>query len=821
MSSASWKILPDLVVRHAGFPFEMLDCLKLEGVGHAIDQVFAIETKITNLRDVLLKECFPIAVAQAQGDVVILKTLSRLRSLIGKRKPLSRVARDATTLPDTLVDGKLLQHLSELSQLAVALEKAETVAKDRFDQDRAKVSAALRRTFSDDTWLTEAIWVSNPDLYSLSFRKFTDLQRPVKKSQERRFATYLHRFCAKNDTASFFGPMGYGTLFDKETNDITIRLPDTKHEGRRVFPAFWLIDALAQMAVADPVLQPHLIARPHPMLQLSDGDLSIGTRKFTLPKEAAEIVQTAMTGDMSHSELATTPARAGMLDRLVEKGLITLCCPLPSTILDPMGWLRQFIEQAVVNDLNNRPKVLKILDRLEADLACLQDGSLQSRVIAARRLEQTATEQSLPIRRAAGGTYADRTLTYEECNGGDDIVRFSVAASQALQKRLEPTLNIMGAYGRALADDVRSVCLDAFTSLARGKHKMSYLDFIAGLNRLEETGQLKQETKAQAFSDALHNLVGKRLQGGIAHINAADVAKFAIDDDGCGLYTSPDLMIAAASQEEVTGPNSLIVLGETHQFLATWGSQMMFHPNSGAAHKHASDLIEGIGLGGRLATVLHRRVHKGLVHESFPGVFVEVSGAAGQNSQRMALRDLDVVHAVGKLFLRHRDTDKVFGLYHSGDDKLHLWNFAPPRVSPVPIRLGRYTPRIMVGDVVYQRARWALDEETVDSLHPRHDEFRAMRDLRCIAQANNMPKRFFLRVQSEKKPLFVDLDSPNACTVAHELLRSNGRGAISEMLPDMDGLWFKDAMNHSYCLELRTTCYRPGPATYLPETSDA
>ena len=58
---------------------------------------------------------------------------------------------------------------------------------------------------------------SNPDAFDNAMARFLEgsgtERRPARtKALERRFVTYLQRFCAKNDTASFFGPMNYGAL---------------------------------------------------------------------------------------------------------------------------------------------------------------------------------------------------------------------------------------------------------------------------------------------------------------------------------------------------------------------------------------------------------------------------------------------------------------------------------------------------------------------------------------------------------------------------------------------------------------------------------
>ncbi|RXT29799.1 hypothetical protein B5P46_01625 [Rhizobium leguminosarum] len=814
MSSVSWQILPDLVVRHAGFPLNLLEMLRLPAVAAALDRLADLEEALESLRTNLLAGPFPEAVsATARGDPMR-RILSKLRSRVGRNSDLAGLRDTRRTLSIEFGQGELGRGLDEIAALAETVASVEAEVRTLYGQERVNVTAALRRLYAEDPWLEEAIRVSNPDFHDSAFQSFTRGAINVRRAQERRFATYLHRFCAKNDTASFFGPMGYGSLFDTAIDDATTAKAPGKHNGRKVYLAFWAVQELARLIAANPRLRPHLIVRVHPLLHIDGERAVLGGKELPLPAEARHLLQRACTSVTCVSEAATTPLEMRLFDRLVARKLATLEIPIPSTVLDPLAYLRRFVTNALGPAAH---EVLLIVDRIEDALAGMAAGTFAMRVAAAVRLEQAVGEIGLPTRRSAGATYADRTLSYEECDGGANILRLSPAASKRVLTRLQPVLDLMGAYGLRRARDVRATCVSAFRLLADGRSAIPYVEFIDGLHRLDTDGRLEKSGRAAEFQEKLENLAAMRVCDGAVRMDVSDVAALVGEDDGCGLYTSPDLLFAARDLRAIAEGEATLVLGETHQFVACWGSQMMFHPRAEDARQRTVAMLEGIGIGTRLATILHTRVHKGLVHESFPGTFVEVSGDAGPGARRIALRDLNVAMLGGTLSIVDRTSGTAFALYHSGDDKAHIWAFAPPRVSPAPIRLGTFTPRIHVGDVVYQRARWELDETTIATLDARHDELTAMRDLRRIARERGMPKRTFVRVPSEKKPLFLDLDSPNACAVVHELLRANGRGSCSEMLPDSDGLWLRDGQDDGYCIELRTTCFRPGPATYLPE----
>jgi hypothetical protein len=75
---------------------------------------------------------------------------------------------------------------------------------------------------------------------------------------------------------------------------------------------------------------------------------------------------------------------------------------------------------------------------------------------------------------------------------------------------------------------------------------------------------------------------------------------------------------------------------------------------------------------------------------------------------------------------------------------------------------------------------------------------------------NGLPRRMFVRTATEVKPFYLDLDSPifveilsRAVRVANSTGEGHGEFAFSEMLPDHDQLWLRDANGMSYTSELR------------------
>jgi hypothetical protein len=197
-----------------------------------------------------------------------------------------------------------------------------------------------------------------------------------------------------------------------------------------------------------------------------------------------------------------------------------------------------------------------------------------------------------------------------------------------------------------------------------------------------------------------------------------------------------------------------------------------------------------------------------LLHESFPGTFIELSGhSAEPNRARVALRDLEVADINGELLLREADSGRRLTIYNSGDDKVHLWAFAVPRVTNPPLGGAGHTPRIEIGEVVYQRERWQFKTAQLFGHDPRADEFSLFVKLRGMQRREGLPRFAFVRLASEKKPLFMDFHNFFLCELIYSAWPANEDVTFTEMLPGPEHLWLKDAEG-SYCIEVRGTSFR-------------
>jgi hypothetical protein len=802
-----WQLIDDMVVRHAGFPLDLLERLRMPRTSETLDRLAAHEVARATLKDDLLTHRFA-PVVEATGDPALRKALSKARSQVGRGcfNPKALAALDGYDLPESL-----RQPLVRLADETRAAQAAEAAARSAFDGERGSVTEAIRDIYAGDPWLAEAIYISNPDLYERSFHRFVE-GRETRRAQERRLALYLHRFCAKNETASFFGPMNYGRFHGEHSDPVRVVKTGRKLSRRKAFYSFWMVEALAETIAADPALADSLPVRLHPLLVLEEGArprAQFGRQRLALPPRAVAACR-AVANCRTLGDLRATVDDPALIDKLLGR-LILADLRVPSTVFDPMSALEDAV-RALAENAGAAERWLPVIAEFRERLDAIMQAGLEDRVRLTRAVEErfeALTRQ--PPRRSSGQTYADRTLTYEECTGSLAEFSFNPRFTETLMDRMQPTLALLSAFGHACHEDDLEAARSAFGQLAGKRGQMPYLEFAAGVERLQHDGALDGiGGRRAAFLEGLERLVADRVgTDGVVRLSAADIGTLGRYDTGRAVHTSPDIMLMAPDTAALAAGDYTIVMGEVHQFLASWGSQFLFHDDPAGARARVAERIGGLEGYEGLATVLNARRHKGLINDGFPGTFIELTGFAGEGTDRVAIRDLVVApdETGQKLDLVHAPDGRKLRLYHAGDDKLHLWAFAVPPVAAPPVRLPDHTPRIMVGDVVFQRARWQVAYDALPLGPDPADEYDMMRALRVAFAQRGIPRRSFVRVPGEKKPMFLDLDNVNACASVLKALAPGQELTVAEMLPDLDGLWLRDQAGR-YCVELRGTLVR-------------
>jgi len=194
----------------------------------------------------------------------------------------------------------------------------------------------------------------------------------------------------------------------------------------------------------------------------------------------------------------------------------------------------------------------------------------------------------------------------------------------------------------------------------------------------------------------------------------------------------------------------------------------------------------------RMACVVGRRRSKHVTPE-LPGLSIELSGRSSRPRAETA-PVAEVLVAPCGTHLRRGDDRRWL---YPGDVGSPLYTaLALPALAPVPVDLGDATPRIVIDELVYQRARWAVD------LVPAGSGFELWRSVQRLRRDRDLPRRVFLRHPAEPKPLCLDFADPLA--VEDLRLLPPARVAVTEMLPADRAWWAPDGRPQQ--AELRLGC---------------
>ena len=120
-----------------------------------------------------------------------------------------------------------------------------------------------------------------------------------------------------------------------------------------------------------------------------------------------------------------------------------------------------------------------------------------------------------------------------------------------------------------------------------------------------------------------------------------------------------------------------------------------------------------------------------------------------------------------------------------------------------------HAPRVTVGRMVLRREGWSIPAAEIPE---RAD------DVAAFARDRGMPRRVFMKSPLERKPMYLDTESPVLsrilCRQARHARETPGaRMEFTEMLPGPDECWLADADGKHYVSELRMVAVDRASAT--------
>lgn len=843
-SPLGWSFWRDFAVRGAGFPAD--DVLRLADPDLAIlaDRLvsaelsvaqswIAAESVVTQRIDAILQRHGAIGAGQKPTSSLPqeMSYLRRAANLL-KRRSLSEAV--ASVVPANLYKS--------LRDAAVEQEELTFQYEARFAIAQTAQAHVVREVASHDLFRQAVAWQNHTALVAALNPLAAGLDMPMAKRRQRDdlVVSYLQRYCVKNDTIGFFGPVAWGRITAQRTG-LFVGPEHDLIAKRSIYFEDWAIAAVAESVALDERSAPWLTPRLMPYLRIDGPDLLFpGGEALTLERSDRELLLACTGMRTSHQIARSLLANPftyfrddaqifAALRRLKQQGRVDLGFPLPTCEARPERVLRAHF--AAIDDDRLREEALARLTRLETAKQAVATAAGRSETLCeALRLLDAEFESiaKTSARRRQGEAYGGRAIVYEDCVRGA-----SIELGESLVLQLQQSLDLvlmsarwftsavaqryreeLGSLYRAFCDPSDGASATRSVDLPTFWHRATSLFFVDGKVQIQDI----VDDLTRRWASVLPPLRPTRsVAVSVDSIRQASTEVFSSTQDiwAQSCHQSPDLMLCALDADrDNTIDSPIAVLGEIHvggNTLVTNGFVWQ-HPNPPeflAARR--SDLgtlnvVPKVNAEGVIG--LRRPIRTQWVDDQGYGTEVLFSQGVQPSDPQTAIRiaDLTVAEVGGHLVVRHKtkpwscDLLELFG------------DFIFPTIASEFrfVRNDQYVPRITVGGIVWQRETWRIPCSDLQFLLSNVDS-QDFLGVRRLALKLALPSHVFVKVPWENKPFFVDLRSPASVRLLAKQIRGAIRKgvdpsteiSVSEMLPSFEDLWLTDASGRKYTSELR------------------
>jgi hypothetical protein len=835
---ASWR---QVGLRGAGFPAALVLDLAAPECAAAADQLLQAEEAALQARDALV-EALMAALDARSRDLDQRKDEQREDEQHEQHREIRRIRRRVLRRleqmkpldpsDDMIADAASAKAfrtaIAELDAARAAFERA-------FDAGGAKVSAAIRRLVGNDRF-REAITWQNRHAFQraaasvLSKAPNTSRTGYKKRLNEELIANYLQRYCVKNDTIGFFGPVGWANI-ELQAEATSVQPGAHMLATRSVYFDEWGINVLAQRLSENEALLPWVAPRRLPFFHLDQTTLysPSGTTMPLTPQQAA--VLHACDGTCMAREIALeclrTPANGlaneaavyTVLRDLRDQGILAWTLEVPME-LRPERMLQRLLER--IGDQQLRTAALAALNQLDGARAAVARaaGDAEQLNQAFDELETTFTRLTgASPTRSAGQIYASRTLVYEDCRRDIEVV-----IGPEVFGALGLPLSLILASARWFTNEMAAIYQKAFTEIydtcAReiGSRSVPLIDFWLHAQFLLPGSDMPLvDSLASRFQERWLEVLDlpasqRHVAYSSSELQPRVQAAFGGSTPGwrSTLYHSPDVLIAAPDIEAIQRGDYQLVMGELHVGLNTLGAPIFL-----AQHPCLEDLFLALERDlpwSRLIPVIPRswprmtsRTRLILVSPRDYRLVFAPDAPGVPKSRALAIASLVIEETGDGLVVRTHDGRLHFELIETFALMLSIiasqaFRILPPR---------GHTPRVTIDRLVVCREAWhfVVEELSFAEIEQDRERFLATRHW---ARTNMMPRMVFVKVPVEDKPFYVDFDSPIYVNILARMIRrtkedspAGARITISEMLPQMEQLWLPDAEGQRYTSELR------------------
>lgn len=727
-----------------------------------------------------------------------------------------------------------------------AHDRLEIRAQEVFEAELVRNTAALRGLGQTEAF-REAVFLSNSASFP-QIEKWIDgrVASPSKvRSGVLTSSLYLQRFCAKNDTASFFGPTFWGRIGEENGPCIRVESWSGPKFRRATFFAHWAVNALAQWATRFPEAERAIQPRRVPSVALV-GNRIIGVRPaidrwqvvdepLAVPPEAPALYALVDGERTVDRLLIEAQIRLGLdaetarvaLAALVNAGLVTAHIEIPPGLFEPMEYLVNLLEHCGKDvAVHVMREMLELKRRFE-----VAPLTKRRELLAAMEHLFVSTTGISP-HRGAGQMYADRSIVYEEAER--NFAAFEVGGQLLSDfNDLCTILDLLWTVTERDQELTQELITDWFSAQFPSEQRVPFLTYArAFVKDIEHIRQLMDHAAGEL------QRITKQVYESLVPADKADsqVVRLTMDEirevlarlgvvAAQGAVVNPDLTIAATSLEGLNNGDYRLVVGELHAHhdLLTHSSWSFFlsQEDQRRLGRFVSErYAEAATPDEVVVNVVREHVHKTNAHILLDGPDVEVQGRSRKPREEVtSLAELEVRLVQGRLRLFAPKWNRFVRLTvsrvpsGSNERTSPLRPFSFPRretVLPVPDQV-KVIPRIEVGRTVLQRRAWRADyadwKPESDVEKPGWSLGLYSRALE-LQQTLGLPERVFAKVAGERKGTLLDFSNYFLVHAFFKLWREHGGAAtFTELCPDFHENWLSDVDGHYSC-ELRTGFFR-------------
>jgi hypothetical protein len=657
----------------------------------------------------------------------------------------------------------------------------------------------------------------------------TDKRSSMPRQREELVAHYWQRFCVKNDTIGFFGPVGWGRWDLGGGQVVTIEPGEGFLADSQVYFSGWAIDALAKVLGEDPELMRWIPPRRTAFVRAeADPADPAGGGTVRVPGRPAKPVTARELAvlercdgvrrlDQIAAELALgTEEAAETVRALISRRWVHWRLDVPAAA-HPDAALRAILERVPDGVVRERAlERLAVLERgRDAVRAAGTDAVALTEAITALESAFAELTDSAAQRAKGERTAPCRGLVYS------DARRAATATTgTGLLDQLEP-LQLCLTSARWLtnrfAEGIRERLGTAFRQLSAGGEQVRLGDiWLATLPSPHPDADALLDA-AQAELRARWARILKLPDGArtvrreTAEIAGRVRAEFDEPGDGWSLarYFSPDILVMAKDAQALAEGDVELVLGEMHCALNTMGASLFVHQ-----HPDRDELVAETSRdfpAPRLLPMLPKELPLKWSARSQPSL-------ARPEDHHIAMVDQTAdpfrtrTERSGDVLVEERD-GRLTAVLPDGSAYDLLDAYANTMTQRAMDRFtlrpeGDHTPRITIGRLTVARETWQLPVADMDFAEEKSEAARFVR-ARHWRLRNELPRFVFVVSPTEPRPFYVDFDSPVYLTILAKAARRLARKdpdaklKVSEMLPTPEQAWLTDDEGLRYTSELR------------------